>query len=243
MPKTKIQKSDIEIGHNSDGNLDVFISLAEASKLCSYSQDYISLLARRGLIGADKMGRNWVITRRALFDYIEKNSADKKGNKKGRLVAEEKVRLFIQNNVLTIQISELIVKLNNSVKRQLSRLPEIRQKIAQKGSAFLGRASSKSRALFSPLALKRFLAVLMISALGALSLYVSPVAAKYYRKDLETIGRLARATIGKSFEAAKKSLEETIEIYQDAIEFAKQPNLEDVKLASRYLGQGFKNLG
>ncbi|HLC64225.1 MAG TPA: hypothetical protein VJK25_02665, partial [Patescibacteria group bacterium] len=65
MPKTKIQKSDIEIGHNSDGNLDVFISLAEASKLCSYSQDYISLLARRGLIGADKMGRNWVITRRA----------------------------------------------------------------------------------------------------------------------------------------------------------------------------------
>lgn len=46
-----------------------YLSLAEAAKLSRYSQDYLSLLARNGRIGAVKFGRNWKITREALEEY------------------------------------------------------------------------------------------------------------------------------------------------------------------------------
>jgi len=36
------------------------LTLAEASKLTPYSQEYLSLLARKGALGAFKRGRNWV---------------------------------------------------------------------------------------------------------------------------------------------------------------------------------------
>lgn len=63
-----------------------YISMADAAKLCSYEQDYLSLLARRGELQAEKKGRNWytkvewlnayltakkpneIITRRKLFE-------------------------------------------------------------------------------------------------------------------------------------------------------------------------------
>ena len=64
--KQIINKSDHQI-------LDKVLSLTEAASLCSYSQEYLSLLSRKGLIGSQKKGRNWVITREALFDYFEKN--------------------------------------------------------------------------------------------------------------------------------------------------------------------------
>ena len=47
-----------------------FLSLAQASKLSPYSAQYLGLLARRGLIGATKMGRNWFITPNALMEYV-----------------------------------------------------------------------------------------------------------------------------------------------------------------------------
>ena len=48
-----------------------FISLAEASKGTPYSQEYLSLLARKGKIEAVKLGRNWFIKREALRRYIK----------------------------------------------------------------------------------------------------------------------------------------------------------------------------
>ena len=47
------------------------LTLAEASKVTPYSQEYLSLLARRGDIGAFKLRRNWVITKRALDEYLK----------------------------------------------------------------------------------------------------------------------------------------------------------------------------
>lgn len=47
------------------------LTLAEAAKQTPYSQEYLSLLARRGDIGAFKLGRNWVITMSALSDYLK----------------------------------------------------------------------------------------------------------------------------------------------------------------------------
>jgi Fic family protein len=47
------------------------LSLAEASKLTSFTQEYLSLLARKGSIGAFKLRRNWVITKKALDEYAK----------------------------------------------------------------------------------------------------------------------------------------------------------------------------
>lgn len=47
------------------------LSLAEASKYTPYSQEYLSLLARKGAIGAFKQGRNWYITREDLDRYMK----------------------------------------------------------------------------------------------------------------------------------------------------------------------------
>jgi Fic family protein len=47
------------------------LTLVEASKLTPYTQEYLSLLARKSNIGAFKLRRNWVITRKALNEYLK----------------------------------------------------------------------------------------------------------------------------------------------------------------------------
>jgi len=47
------------------------LTLTEASEITPYSQEYLSLLARRGLLGAVKQGRNWVVSRRELDRYLD----------------------------------------------------------------------------------------------------------------------------------------------------------------------------
>lgn len=59
-PKTKASDEDKE-----------YILLSEAAKHCQYSQDYLSLLARRGKLHAIKKGRNWLTTIEAVENYIE----------------------------------------------------------------------------------------------------------------------------------------------------------------------------
>jgi Fic family protein len=46
------------------------LTLAEASKITPYSQEYLSLLARKGVLGAFKQGRNWVVTKTDLDRYL-----------------------------------------------------------------------------------------------------------------------------------------------------------------------------
>jgi Fic family protein len=46
------------------------LSLAEASKVAPYSQEYLSLLARKGVLGAFKRGRNWVVAKADLDFYV-----------------------------------------------------------------------------------------------------------------------------------------------------------------------------
>jgi len=57
------------------------LSLAEAAQHTTYSQEYLSLLARRGSIGAFKRGRNWYITRRDLERYIKSIEAKRRKNR------------------------------------------------------------------------------------------------------------------------------------------------------------------
>lgn len=68
------------IGRSVERSLDLYLdafrkgpeymSLAEASKKSPYSQEYLSLLARRGRIEAVKLGRNWFIKREAIKRYV-----------------------------------------------------------------------------------------------------------------------------------------------------------------------------
>jgi excisionase family DNA binding protein len=48
-----------------------YLSLSEAAKISknNYSEEYLSLLARTGRIGAIKFGRNWKITKEELEEY------------------------------------------------------------------------------------------------------------------------------------------------------------------------------
>jgi Fic family protein len=67
--------------NNVERSLDIYLlafekeaeilTLAEASKLTPYTQEYLSLLARKGNIGAFKLQRNWVITKKALNEYLK----------------------------------------------------------------------------------------------------------------------------------------------------------------------------
>ena len=49
-----------------------YVSLKEATKYCSYSLEYLSLLARTGKLPAIKFERNWMTTREAIENYLNK---------------------------------------------------------------------------------------------------------------------------------------------------------------------------
>lgn len=53
------------------GREDKLLSLAEASRESPYSQEYLSLLARRRRIAAVKIGRKWMITKKELQRYLK----------------------------------------------------------------------------------------------------------------------------------------------------------------------------
>ncbi len=47
------------------------VSLKEATKYCPYSQEYLSLLSRRGALDGLKLGRSWYTTKKAIIDYMK----------------------------------------------------------------------------------------------------------------------------------------------------------------------------
>ncbi len=54
------------------------ISLKEATKYCNYSQEYLSLLARKGKLSAIKINKEWVTTQEAIEEYLLRISENKK---------------------------------------------------------------------------------------------------------------------------------------------------------------------
>jgi excisionase family DNA binding protein len=55
------------------------LTMAEAAKVTPFSQEYLSLLARRGVIPATKIGKNWHVTSKALREYIERRKSRRRG--------------------------------------------------------------------------------------------------------------------------------------------------------------------
>ena len=64
------------------GDQNPLILLREAAKATHYSQEYLSLLARTGKLGATKISRNWHISKQELNTYLKNIEKKKKGNKK-----------------------------------------------------------------------------------------------------------------------------------------------------------------
>ena len=58
-----------------------FLSLADAAKLTPYSAEYLSLLARKGLIAAVKIGKDWHVTPEALNEYMTRIRSRKRRRK------------------------------------------------------------------------------------------------------------------------------------------------------------------
>lgn len=54
--------------------LDELISLSEASEFCGLSSDHLRRLAEQGKLKAKKIGRNWVTSRAAIEEYLEKRN-------------------------------------------------------------------------------------------------------------------------------------------------------------------------
>lgn len=50
-----------------------FISLSKATQFCSYSQEYLSKLAKEGRLDSHKQNRNWVTSKEAVEEYIKKH--------------------------------------------------------------------------------------------------------------------------------------------------------------------------
>ena len=48
-----------------------YITLTEASKGTPYSQEYLSLLVRKGKLSGKKFGRNWYTTRAVVDRYVK----------------------------------------------------------------------------------------------------------------------------------------------------------------------------
>ncbi|OEU62353.1 MAG: hypothetical protein BBJ57_10805 [Desulfobacterales bacterium PC51MH44] len=49
-----------------------FLSLSDLAKDSTYSQEYLCLLSRQQKLSAIKFGRNWLSSRKAVKEYIEK---------------------------------------------------------------------------------------------------------------------------------------------------------------------------
>lgn len=58
------------------------LSLKDASELTPYSADYLNLLARKGKIKARKIGRDWLITKSDLFNYLRKQHLESQSRQK-----------------------------------------------------------------------------------------------------------------------------------------------------------------
>ncbi len=82
-----------------NNKLNQLISLSDATEYCCYSQEYLSLLARRGKLKAEKIGRVWHTKLIWLFEYIKQNSSDRRGNYKGEITPKF-LDILIEYNIL-----------------------------------------------------------------------------------------------------------------------------------------------
>jgi len=87
-----------ELDSGSEKNPEEYISLFQASKLCSYSEPYLRLRARQGKFKSIKFGKKWMTTAQWVKDYVKKT---KEWNE--RMAAKKKSVLKKENSVLDFE--------------------------------------------------------------------------------------------------------------------------------------------
>ena len=68
FPRFSKQKDNLMPTSSSELEL---LSLKEAAEISPYSADYLNLLARKGKLKARKIGRDWLITKADLLEYLK----------------------------------------------------------------------------------------------------------------------------------------------------------------------------
>ncbi len=101
-----------------------YISLQEATKYCSYSQDYLSLLARTGKLKSVKIGRNWVTTKEWIEEYIERV---KEFNNYNRLPKKNLIRVEVKFEEEEISESPSPLSESSEDTSPFQELPKVRQ--------------------------------------------------------------------------------------------------------------------
>jgi fibronectin-binding autotransporter adhesin len=69
------------VSESPDYNSDEILSLAQASKITGYHQDYLGQLCRSGKLAGKKIGRNWTTTKFALEEFQRKARAEDEARK------------------------------------------------------------------------------------------------------------------------------------------------------------------
>jgi len=59
----------------SEHELKQWITTQEAAELTGYSSELFRMLARKGAIKAQKLGRDWLLSREAVLDHLEEMRA------------------------------------------------------------------------------------------------------------------------------------------------------------------------
>ena len=63
----------VTLGHNIK-----LLTLKEAATFSPYSADYLNLLARKGKLKAEKIGRDWLVKKTDLLEYLKKQHTESK---------------------------------------------------------------------------------------------------------------------------------------------------------------------
>ncbi|MDO8495111.1 MAG: hypothetical protein Q7S32_01100, partial [bacterium] len=122
-----------------------YISLLEASKTSPYSQEYLSLLARKQKIFSKKIGRNWYTTREALHEYIRVQND--KNMRLAQFVGSENSSGIAQvSDYQTLSLERQLEKFHKA--ESASRLTSTSSPAAPEAFAFLERSiSNRTREL------------------------------------------------------------------------------------------------
>lgn len=114
-----------------------YLSMADASKMCSYEQGYLSLLARRGELQAEKIGRNWYTKVEWLNDYLRKKKPneiilEKKHDHEHEEGINKKEKSLFRATWIWLAATTLIVALGFfAFQKFSSRIAEIEQNSTQ----------------------------------------------------------------------------------------------------------------
>jgi hypothetical protein len=120
-----------------------YLSMAQAAEVSPYEQEYLSLLARRGELKAEKIGRNWYTTVEWLNDYLRdkkpgeiiKDEVKVKGETEEKIIKREK-NVF-QIVLVWIIFTSLAIGAGFFIFNQISRRLEGIEQKTQKNSSFV----------------------------------------------------------------------------------------------------------